>query len=341
MKPKASALAFVALTALIGLFTLHAAACSGGASNTTKISGGAGAAGSTTGSAGSTPGAAGSTTMGSAGALGTAGSSGVAGAAAGSVGSAGAVGTPGFGGSEGTAGVPGMAGAGGGAAGSDGGAGAAPTVDGSADAAKPHSVFPATTIVKMMVVGSSNEIGTCWRAFLWQELRMNGIMNFDFVGQQNGGPDCGVGMFDSDLQAMSGIIITDIPASTYAAWFKANLPDVVLMHFGGADLLSGKPIAGVMKAYSTFLEQARIANPKIILLIAQHTPEGKDTVLELNADIATWAPQNSTAASPVVAVDLYTGILPSDESDGVHLNAVGSQKVADRWYAALKPFFKP
>jgi len=40
-------------------------------------------------------------------------------------------------------------------------------------------------------------------------------------------------------------------------------------------------------------------------------------------------------------VDLYTGILPSDQSDGVHLNLSGSQKVADRFYAALKPFFKP
>jgi hypothetical protein len=338
MKPKASTLSFVALTVLLAV---EAAACSGGASTpkattTPKTSGSAGAAGSTMGSAGSM-------TVGSAGSVGTAGASGTsgaAGAAAGSVGTAGATGTPGTGGAAGTAGVPGMAGAGGGSAGADGGAGASPPVDGSADATA-HAVFPATTIVKMMVVGSSNEIGTCWRAFLWQELRKNGIMNFDFVGQQNGGPDCGVGMFDSDLQAMSGIIITDIPGSTYAAWFKANTPDVVLMHFGGADLLSGKPIAGVMKAYSTFLEQARIANPKIILLIAQHTPEGKDTVLELNADIAAWAPQNSTAMSPVVAVDLYTGILASDLSDGVHLNAVGSQKVADRWYAALKPFFKP
>jgi hypothetical protein len=332
MKPKASTLSFVALAVLLAV---EAAACSGGASTprTPMTSGSAGAAGSTTGSAGSAAGAAGSTTVGSAGSVGTAGASG----AAGSVGSAGATGTPGAGGAGGTAGVTGMAGAGG----AGGGADAAPSVDGSADATTPRSVFPATTIVKMMVVGSSNEIGTCWRAFLWKELRTNGIMNFDFVGQQNGGPDCGVGMFDSDLQAMSGIIITDIPGSTYAAWFKANTPDVVLMHFGGADLLSGKPIAGVMKAYSTFLEQARIANPKIILLIAQHTPEGKDTVLELNADIAAWAPQNSTAASPVVAVDLYTGILPSDLSDGVHLNAVGSQKVADRWYAALEPFFKP
>jgi lysophospholipase L1-like esterase len=193
-----------------------------------------------------------------------------------------------------------------------------------------------------MVLGSSNELGTCWRAFLWQELHTNGITNFDFVGAQNGGPNCGITAWnDTDLQAMSGIIITGLPASTYAGWFKAHPPDVILMHFGGADILADKPVDGVMQSYTVALEQARLVNPKVILLIAQHTPEGKDAIVTLNADIATWAPQHSTAESPVIAVDLYTGLLPADFSDGVHLNASGSMKVADRWYKALEPFFKP
>jgi lysophospholipase L1-like esterase len=101
------------------------------------------------------------------------------------------------------------------------------------------------------------------------------------------------------------------------------------------------PVDGVMKAYTTLLGELRKANPNAVLLIAQHTPEGRDAVLTLNADIAKWATDNTTPQSPVIAVDLYTGILPSDQSDGVHLNLSGSQKVADRFFAALKPFFKP
>jgi hypothetical protein len=274
--------------------------------------------------------------------------------ASGSAGSAGAAGTGASADATGAAGGSGSAGSGGtsgtGAAVADAGtanigtveAGAAGTnVDGSADVT-PLVHAPLMGIVKMMVVGSSNEIGTCWRAFLWQELHLNSITNFHFVGQQMGGPNCGVmGWNDTALQAMSGIMITGIPASTYLGWFMANPPDIILMHFGGADILANKPVAGVMNAYATALDQARIVNPKVILLIARHTPEGKAEILTLNADIATWAPQVSTAESPVIAVDLYTGILPSDLSDGVHLNASGSQKVADRWYAALKPFFKP
>jgi lysophospholipase L1-like esterase len=192
----------------------------------------------------------------------------------------------------------------------------------------------------MMVMGSSNELGTCWRAYLWQQLHMNGITNFDFVGQQSGGPSCTVmGWNDTQLQAMSGNIITDITSATYLSWFQANPPDVILMHFGGADLLADKPIAGVMMSYQRALDAARMVKPKVILLIAQHTPEGKDTVPTLNADIAAWAPTVSTADSPVIAVDLYTGMLPADFVDGVHLNQQGSIKVADRWYKALAPFF--
>jgi hypothetical protein len=308
----------------LALTIVPLAACSGGASGS-----------KTTGAAGATP------TGGTAGTSATAGTTGTGGA--GTTGAAGDAGTTGTSGAMGAAGASGTAGGAGasGAAGA-GGTGGSPATnpDASVDATSHADVVPLTGTVKMMVVGSSNELITCWRAFLWRELQMNGITNFAFVGQQNSGPDCGVPGYDMHLQAQSGVIITNKPASEYAGWFTANPPQIILMHFGGADLLADMPVDGVMKAYSTALAQARLVNPNVILLIAQHTPEGKDAVLTLNADIATWAVQNNTAGSPVIAVDLYTGILASDLSDGVHLNLVGSQKVADRWYAALQPFFK-
>ena len=184
---------------------------------------------------------------------------------------------------------------------------------------------------------------------MWQKLHAAEITNFDFVGGVTSGPDCDVAGYDKDVQAQNGIIISDLPASTYSGWFTAHPPDIILMHFGGADLLSNKPIDGVMKAYALALAQARIVNPKVRLLIGEHTPQGgvdcakcKTDVLALNAAIATWAPQNSTPESPVTAIDLYTGIDPvADLSDGTHLNVSGSTKVADKWFAILKPLFKP
>jgi hypothetical protein len=323
-------------------FVLLAALSLGACSNSASGSHGPGGAG-VGGGAGSS-GAAGSS--GTAGGGATSGASG-SGGPTGVAGDAGGAGTSGAGGdSAGTSGSGGSGGAsaggtGGGAGGATGSAGSG--VDGgSGDTKMSVRAFPTTQTVKMMVVGSSNEIGTCWRAYLWQDLHMDGIMNFDFVGQQSGGPSCTVvGWNDTQLQAMSGIIITGIPLSTYLSWFKANPPDVILMHFGGADILAGMPVDGVMKAYATALMAARMVNPNVVLLIAQHTPEGKPDILTLNADIAAWAPTVSTADSPVIAVDLYTGITAADQSDGVHLNQQGSIKVAMRWLAALEPFFKP
>jgi hypothetical protein len=317
---------------IVAFVALALAACSGGASSPrgsgtagTGVTGTAGtgatAGSGATGTAGATSGAAGSAS--SAGAGGDTGSAGAAGTGN-PAGTAGATGTAG---AAGTTGVAGTSGSG---------------VDGSADtgAGANVRVFPSTQTVKMMVVGSSNEIGTCWRAYLWQDLRTAGITNFDFVGQQMGGPSCTVvGWNDTELQAMSGIIITNIPLSTYLSWFKANPPDIILQHFGGADILAGMPVDGVMKAYATALMAARMVNPNVVLLIAQHSPEGKPDILTLNADIAAWAPTVSTPESPVVVVDLYTGITAADQSDGVHFNQQGSMKVADRFFAALKPFF--
>ncbi len=65
-------------------------------------------------------------------------------------------------------------------------------------------------------------------------------------------------------------------------------------------------------------------------------------VPELNAATVAWAKQINTPESPVTTVDLFTGIDPAtDTSDRVHLNNMGSQKVAQKWLDALTPIFRP
>jgi lysophospholipase L1-like esterase len=194
-----------------------------------------------------------------------------------------------------------------------------------------------------MVIGSSNETGTCWRAFLWQKLRGAGVMSFDLVGRTSVGPDCGVPGYDKDVEAAPGTIITGFSANDFAVRFKANPPDIVLVHVAGADAREGVPIPKIMASYSLMVQQARAVNPHVAFFVAQHTPQKPPTgIAELNAAIPVWAMQISTPDSPVAAVDLFTGIVPAtDQSDGTHLNAAGSQKVADRFLAVLLPLLQP
>jgi hypothetical protein len=302
--------------------------------------------------AGGGPGSGHAGTTGSAGATSTAGATGSAGATstAGATGSAGATSTAGAGGdAAGSSGSTGTAGATAGAAGGSTADAAAPsdaatTTDAATgEAGVPHPAWTGT--VKIMVLGSSNEESTCWRAFLWQKLRAAGVTNFDFVGRNNAGPDCGVPGYDKDSEAHGGTVVENITADAWLTTFKANPPDIILQHNGGADLLNGKPYMNVINAYTLSVKQVRMVSPRVVYFAAQHTPQGGPNdvkpVMDLNAAMIPWAAGITTPDSPVVVVDLYTGIdQKTDTSDGTHLNVAGSQKVSDRFLAVLLPLFK-
>jgi hypothetical protein len=222
------------------------------------------------------------------------------------------------------------------------GSGGSPADAGSGgEAAGTHRVFQG--LVKILILGSSNETNTCWRAFLWQKLHAAGVTNFDFVGRFNTGPDCGVAGYDKDCEAQAGTIYTGLSANDLATRFKTNPPDIVLVHIAGADARNGTPIPKILAEHTLMVEQARMVNPKVMVFVAQHTPQTPNTgIVELNAALPGWAMQISTPESPVGTVDLYTGIVPAtDQSDGTHLNVAGSQKASGWWLNVLLPLFKP
>jgi hypothetical protein len=197
----------------------------------------------------------------------------------------------------------------------------------------------------ILVLGSSNELGSCWRAFLWQKLHAAGITNFHYVGGTKAGAACGVPGYETNLEAQGGWVIENISAAQWLTIFKNDQPDIVLEHNGGADLLQGHPYGNVIKAYTLAVQQARMVNPHVIYLAAQHTPQRPDNadVMAMNAAMIPWSAGITTSDSPVQLVDLWTGIDMNTDmgGDGVHLNDMGSQKVADRWFAALQPILKP
>jgi hypothetical protein len=210
--------------------------------------------------------------------------------------------------------------------------------------AMPGHKFGANQAVRILIIGSSNEIETCWRAFLWRELRDAGLANIDFVGGVSQGPDCGVTGYDKDMQGEDSNLVTNWTMTDIAGWFTTNRPDIVLLHVGGADVLQALPVMGIVANYGVALEQARRVTPDVEFMNAQHTPMTRavEETKALNAAIVAWAAQNTTVESPITPVDLYTGLDPDiDTRDGTHLNDVGAQKVADRFFAALMPLFGP
>jgi lysophospholipase L1-like esterase len=204
------------------------------------------------------------------------------------------------------------------------------------------------TKAKIMPLGDSITASTCWRARLAEKLDAGGF-KYDFVGSQNGDPGCANSTYDKDSEGHGGYIVADQTDATLSGWFAANPPDIVLMHFGTNDSWGGQRSTDqILGAFTLIVNDLRAVSPKVILLAAKIIPldpknDGScavcpQSVIDLDDLIPAWAKGLSTAASPIVVVDQWTGFDDvTDTGDGVHPNNAGSVKMADKWYAALAP----
>ncbi|MFI6512584.1 cellulose binding domain-containing protein [Streptosporangium sp. NPDC050855] len=203
--------------------------------------------------------------------------------------------------------------------------------------------------VRIMALGDSiTGSPGCWRATLWNRLVNAGHTGLDFVGTLPS-QGCGVA-HDGENEGHGGALVTNVAdQNQLPGWLSATRPDIVLMHFGTNDVWSNRPTATILAAYGKLVDQMRAQNPGMKVLVAQIIPMNPSTcgecaqrVTALNAAIPGWAASKSTAASPVVVVDQWTGFsTASDTYDGVHPNASGDQKMADRWFPALTALLGP
>ncbi len=117
-------------------------------------------------------------------------------------------------------------------------------------------------------------------------------------------------------------------------------PDVVLLHLGTNDIFQGQSNSSTVAEIGEVIDELRVANPDVTVLLAQIIPVswvgGDRMVAGLNRRLELFAAGASTASSPVVLVDQYTGFNAWWMTiDGVHPNEIGEQLMADRWYDAM------
>jgi lysophospholipase L1-like esterase len=205
------------------------------------------------------------------------------------------------------------------------------------------SVAAQAAPVRIMALGDSiTGSPGCWRALLWSRLQTTGLTNVDFVGTL---PPQGCGIsYDGENEGHGGVLATDMASQNQLpAWLSATNPDVVLMHLGTNDVWSNRATQTILDAFSTLLAQMRANNPDVRVLVAEIIPVNPPTCAEcgartgaLNDAIPGWASARTTARSPVIVVDQWTGFnTATDTYDGVHPNAAGDQKMSDGWYPAL------
>ena len=203
--------------------------------------------------------------------------------------------------------------------------------------------------VRIMPLGDSiTGSPGCWRALLWNRLQSSGFTNIDFVGTL---PPQGCGVpYDGDNEGHGGALVTQVAAQNQLpGWLSATTPDVVLMHFGTNDVWSALATDTVLAAYSKLVDQMRAGNPNMKILVAKIIPlnpsgcaDCPNRAIALNNAIPAWASGKTTAQSPIVVVDQWTGFnTATDTNDGVHPNDAGNQKISDRWFPALSAQLTP
>ena len=289
-----------------------------------------------------------------------------------------AAGAPGAGGAAGLGGAPGSGGAIGGIGGrgaGGSGAGGRGTGGGGSGVGGATGLGGQPGVLRIMPLGDSITAATCWRALLWQQLNQAGLQGrFDLVGSNTSNGDaaggCAPSNADANNEGHSSCLITEIinnvnaqstrgcntTLSALTPALVSDRADVVLMHFGTNDVWNNIQAAPILTAFGTMVDSLRAVNPRVVVLVAQIIPmdvtastcagcscAGCPTAIpSLNAMITTWAAGKSTASSPVIPVDQYTGFnapAGTDTSDGVHPNRSGSAKIAARWLSALQPLF--
>ena len=213
-----------------------------------------------------------------------------------------------------------------------------------------------------MIVGDSISAGPgCYKKYLLQYLTDNHYSKFQFVGEYS--DDCGgvvrhsaVSCSTAEQYTQPTFMMSNCSVGTtfkgLSGLMTSQSPDLVMLQLGVNDVWGGKSVSAILASYTTLVQQARAANPAVVLAVARiqkiRPNCGADATLTnqaqaLESAVPAWAQQLSTATSPIFTADLWTN---SDWSmaetiDCVHPNDVGAKKMGMNWYNALKTILTP
>jgi acyl-CoA thioesterase I len=122
-------------------------------------------------------------------------------------------------------------------------------------------------------------------------------------------------------------------------------PDIALIQLGSNDVDAPDYTKAIIEPLKDIVALLRESNPRVVILVG-HLLESSKRAKVIRALMEEMAHEIDTQKSPVVTVHHYEGWwerpgLPwSDTFDWAHPNPKGQQKMADKWFAAMKPYIK-
>ena len=194
--------------------------------------------------------------------------------------------------------------------------------------------------VRIQTVGDSITEGGMYRLPLITLLNSTGC-RYDMVGSRETGWAKG---WDGDHQGYGGAtaywLVDDGIGlgQEMSSAFAIYRPDIVLLHIGTNDLWNTeRDPTTIAEFVRTLIFKIRAGRADTDIYLAQIIPGQPFDVTEYNRQLQRIAQETTTAASPVILVDMTTNFDPnSDTSDGVHPNPNGGEKMALNWFNAMQ-----
>ncbi len=156
-----------------------------------------------------------------------------------------------------------------------------------------------------------------YRIDLWQRTTSGGY-TVDFVGSGFNGPG---ELADHDHEGHSGWRIDQLDANI-VGWLQNYTPRTILLHIGTNDMGQNYDIANA---------------PTVELFVAQVTPAAdpafESRIQGFNAAVPGIVAQKGPMTH---LVDMHSALTTADLADGLHPNAGGYDKMAARWFSALR-----
>ena len=129
---------------------------------------------------------------------------------------------------------------------------------------------------------------------------------------------------------------------TRLAWQLENPPDVLVVALGANDGLRGLPPTMTKSNLTQIIRQAREANPNVSILIAgMQVPPNLGPIFqeEFREIYPSIAEEMDTELIPFL-LEGVGGVTELNQSDGIHPNAAGQQRLADTVWGALAPVLR-
>jgi len=190
-----------------------------------------------------------------------------------------------------------------------------------------------------------------YRYWLWKDLSDAGF-NFTIIGTRNG-VENGSPANSWPQEAYSGHegwTSSDAALSSNLSPVARKAPDIVLLDFGSNDIRAGIDLSTTETNLETIIQAVAAANANVTMLIAAPTgfvtdpslparerSQEKSQQSKLAGAVSRVASAERKAGINVIKVNLFGGFNPTrDTVDGAHPNVQGEQKIAKRYFQALR-----